>query len=94
MSQDEFAPFRARFEALAEFISKAEACVKSGSLMEIGALDQEVVKLCQEVKDSSPEIAKQAQPYIADMISALDTLARELEAFKAAKEKEPDNGGD
>lgn len=71
-----------RFEGLIEFISDTNDKIQDGTMTELENLDQDVMALCQDVENSTPEIAKKMQPLMAKVISSLDELAQNITTYQ------------
>ena len=74
-----------RMRKLAEFISDAETSVRSGKLVNMSHLDQEVTVLCNQAISLPPAQAAQVQPQMAELIGNLERLSVALHDFKAAR---------
>lgn len=74
--------FHQRFDAIIHFLDNLSQLTESGELVPMGKLDHEIDALCKEVKNSAPEIAREMQPVMAQMIAKLDSLVDELSAYK------------
>lgn len=70
-----------RLHDLIRFIDEAHISVDNGSVPPIKTIEQRVVQICVEAEKSPPDIARQAQPLIAQMITKLDELAVKLQSF-------------
>lgn len=77
---------KARFEALIAFIREAQDTVENGTVVDLGDLDMKVSKICEDVENSEPSIAKNVQPLMADMITHLDALAQSLSKLQDQQE--------
>ena len=74
----DFSHFEARFQAMMDFIDTGIAKTKAGQPVDLSRLDDDIIALCMDVKKAGPDIAREAQPLIADMIARLDDLAAAL----------------
>ena len=80
-----------RLQELIEFIEKANHSMDEGAVPSLGNLDQTVALLCSDVEKSEPEIARQAQPLMAQMITKLDELAVKLQNLQQADQTKKGN---
>ncbi len=76
-----------RFEDLIEYIHKANEDVIGDRVCELTKLDETVAALCRDVGSAEPAVAKDVQPLMAEMISKLDELARNLTEFQQRHEE-------
>ena len=74
-----------RLQDLIRFIDESHISMDNGSVPPIKNIEAQVVQICVEAEKSPPEIAKQAQPLIAQMITRLDELAVKLQSFTEQK---------
>lgn len=70
-----------RFEDLIKFITESTDMVQNNAMPELGDLDANVTALCKDVEGADPEVAKEIQPLMGEMITKLDTLENELKSF-------------
>ncbi len=76
-----------RFEDLIAYINKANEDVLSDKVGELTELDKDVTALCRDVESAEPELARDIQPLMAEMISKLDELAQSLTEFQQRQEE-------
>lgn len=88
MSGQDKESFRNRFDELIAFIDQANNAVLDGKMPDLGNVDKKVALLCRDIESANPEIAKQTQPMMAQMIVKLDALAQSLNEYQAAKSGE------
>ncbi len=74
--------FHRRFDAIIHFLDDLLQRTADGELAPLGSLDHDIDVLCKEVKNSAPEIAREVQPIMAQMIAKLDVLVEELNIYK------------
>ena len=77
-----------RFDELLAFIDQANSTVLNGKMPDLGNVDKKVALLCKDIEGADPEIAKQTQPMMAQMITKLDELAQSLNEYQAQKSGE------
>lgn len=77
-----------RLQDLIVFIDEANASMDRDAVPTLNNLDQKVAKLCMDVEQSPPVIAKQIQPLMAQMITKLDELALKLQDFQTRTKSE------
>lgn len=84
-----FESLRDQFEALTDIVRDAESMLISGSgISNFRDLERRVKALCDSVLRGDPVTAKAVQPYMADLIAALDSYAEHLTDFKNRKGKD------
>lgn len=81
--------FQKRFEELIHFIDESIAEVRGGKMVAMDSLESIVANLCKDIEKADPEIAKNTQPQMAQMITKLDELAQALMEYQISKQ-----GGD
>lgn len=74
--------FHTRFQAMITFLESLLARVDAGELVPLDHLDHDVDTLCKEVESAAPEIAREVQPIMAQMIHKLDELVEALNSYK------------
>ena len=78
---------QARFDHLIAFIEQATTETAEGKTSDLSDLDKQVTDICAEVQEAKPDIAKDLQPSMAQLISKLDTLEQALRASQEKKKK-------
>ncbi|MCD8497258.1 MAG: hypothetical protein LRZ85_03740 [Alphaproteobacteria bacterium] len=71
-----------RFQALLHVIDEAQAQAAAGRVMDLSALKTDAERLCAEILKAPPEVARNFQPLIGDMISRLDSLEQTLNTLR------------
>lgn len=81
---------RKRLDAMIETVREACRRTESGTLADLGHLDEDVARLCADVERAAPDDAHAVGAAMGDMISALEDLARALKEFqdRAAQRKD------
>lgn len=78
-----FESLREQFESLTDIVRDAESMLLSGAgISGFRDLERRVKALCDSVLRGEPATAKAVQPYMADLIAALDSYAEHLTDFK------------
>lgn len=78
MSQDP----KTQLEDLIALVDHADSQIQQGIIIDITDLENQVVEICNNITNGNPAIARELQPFIADLIARLDNLAGNLENFK------------
>ena len=63
-------------------ISDAIAKMDNGQLPNMQEIDRDVVALCGAIEGAPPEIARQTEPGLREMISMLEDLAGRIQDFQ------------
>lgn len=71
-----------RLRTICDFIADATAKVDGGEMVNLAGLDDDVASLCERTIALPPEDAAQAQPFMAEMITALDRLGQALRDYQ------------
>lgn len=71
-----------RLSELIAFVEQASQDVQAGKIPNLHNIESEVAVLCKRVETSTPDIARQVQPLMGEMIGKLDQLAQELTEYK------------
>ncbi len=77
-----------RFEDLITYIDKANEDISNGQARKLSALDKTVTALCRDMEDAEKSVANDMQPIMAELISKLDELERNLTEFQQRQEGE------
>jgi len=78
-----FDKHRETLETLTQRVRGAEDSLLDGKIPDLGDLEHRASVLCRSITGGEPATAKALQPFMADLISALDSLAERLEAHTA-----------
>lgn len=76
-----FETYRTELEALTHRVQTFERALDAGENATLGDLERKAQTLCQKITQGDTATAKALQPYMADLISALDSLAERLQAL-------------
>lgn len=71
-----------RMMELTDFITETDRQVREGTLTDLSGLDDEVASLCDRALALPPAQAAGIQPFMAKMISSLESLAQALDVFQ------------
>lgn len=71
-----------RLEAQTEIINKAIGDARSGKVTDLSQFDKKMAALCEDIETAAPEIARQAERHMAEMINGLEVLAMELQLLQ------------
>jgi len=78
----ELQDFHQRFDSLRILVDTLLEHTRNGEIPPLGSLNRDVDLLCKEVKNAAPDICREMQPAMANIIAKLDELARELSLYK------------
>lgn len=90
MTQDMIAQFEQRSDELIQFIENTLNDLHRGEMPDfknMKDIENQVSVLCDKVSKSSPEVAREVQPLMSQMIGRLDALAQALIDFKQTAEE-------
>lgn len=69
---------RAQFEKMIAFVQDADRRVAAGEVVTLTTLDRDVARFCDMLDRADPEVSRDIAPLMAEMVSALEDLARTL----------------
>lgn len=70
--------FKVELDQLVEYINDEKNKIINGEERDLSGLDNKVDLLCQQIEEADAAVAQAAEPYMADMITALESLAEVL----------------
>lgn len=73
---------KTRLEDLTHLVRDAEMQVQNGRMVELSTLEHDVAQICANIKSVSPQTAHDFLPMMAELISALDVLADQINNYK------------
>lgn len=71
-----------RLQTLINQISECTAAVQGGTVPNMARWEEEAVKICADIENTDPAIAKALEQQVLEMIISLEKLSRELEEFQ------------
>lgn len=72
----------ARLNQTIDTIIQAQNDVAAGKVKDLSFMDKDVAVICNDIMKLNPDEAAQIQPIMADMITRLEQLASDLQAYK------------
>ena len=76
-----------KLEAMIRVVHDAQVQIDQENVADLSSLERDVGALCTCMSTTSPADARELQPLMAEMIAALDDLAKSLQRLKEKQAK-------
>lgn len=83
----DLAHYSAQFEDISAFLDHATQKVRENHSLNLESLNKRIATLCVEIRAEGGSLARDAQPFMSDVIAKLDELEQALKDFHAAHSK-------